>query len=152
MKTLTTSNGLSVLLDDLDFVWASSRSWFARNDKTAWYIVGPHPVLKKTVYLHREIMGFPSGRVDHRNRNGLDCQRSNLRIATLEQSSANRAKLTRPATSKYKGIYWCKRKRRWRLEVRKKFVGLFKNEEEAARVYDREAVKIWGEFACLNFP
>jgi hypothetical protein len=152
MKELLTTNGKSVLLDDSDFEWASKRTWHARNDKTAWYIVGYHPDFKKTVYLHREIMGFPNSRVDHKNRNGLDCQRDNLRLATLDQSNANRQKPTRPTTSKYKGMYWCKRKLRWRVTVKNRFIGYFKNEEDAARAYDSEAVKLWGEFAHLNFP
>lgn len=50
--------------------------------------------------LHKWIMGVPTGTryrviVDHKNRNKLDCRRSNLRLVTPTQSNLNRVVATR---------------------------------------------------------
>ena len=107
----------------------------------------------KTLYLHTLITGWPE--VDHRDHNGLNCQMSNLREVTRPLNSANR----RPGpghTSRYKGVSWTPRSRPWKAEIRTDgkaiYLGLFMSEEAAARAYDRAALAIWGEFACLNLP
>jgi hypothetical protein len=58
--------------------------------------------------------------------------------------------------SKYKGVYWEKRYRKWCaaiwFEGRNHYLGSFDVEIEAAKAYDRKAVELFGEFAYLNFP
>jgi len=117
----------------------------------------------KIVFMHRQIMGAPSfglaqggqGKViDHRNREGLDNRKSNLRLATHSQNNCNRKQIQ--GSSKYRGVNYVKNRKKWRAAINYnriyKHLGFFENEEDAARAYD-EAAKIYhGEFATLNFP
>jgi len=82
----------------------------------------------------------------------------NLRAATPSQNMMNRRKNTayakNPTGSKYKGVYWNKKKQRWyaalQHDYKSVFVGVFKDEEEAAKAYNEAALRIFGEFAKLN--
>jgi hypothetical protein len=117
-------------------------------------VTGPNKT--KTVYMHREIMNHPSGLlVDHRNRDGLDNRRSNLRLATHAQNAYNCSK-RKNASSQFLGMYFNKERSTWDSQLmhngKRIWVGRFKTEIEAARAYDRAAIKFHGEFARLNFP
>jgi hypothetical protein len=103
--------------------------------------------------LHRAIMDFPQGQVDHRNRDKLDCRKSNLREATHAQNITNRL-CSDLNTSGYKGVHWNKRKQRWTARIthngRRFFLGNFKTAEEAAIIYNEAAKKYHQEFCGLN--
>lgn len=88
--------------------------------------------------------------IDHRNLNGLDNRRENLRPATFGQNRANRRGWSRTG---YKGV----RQRpsgRWQAEIRadghKRYLGTFDTPEEAAAAYSTAAMTIWGEYARTN--
>jgi hypothetical protein len=105
------------------------------------------------IRLHRLLMNpGPGEQVDHRNHNGLDNRRENLRLATAAQNAANaRPKRNRPG---YKGVNWHKRNQKWRayITVDRKYIhlGVFEDPWEAAQAYNTAALEAWGEFACLN--
>lgn len=127
--------------------WRVSR--FGRNNLYAYL---PKPG-GGTRFLHRVLLGEPPCEVDHRNGNGLDNRRSNLRLATHAQNLAN----TRPrigTSSRFKGVSWFRSKRRWEayicVERQKRRLGYFHDEEAAARAYDAAALEAWGEFALTN--
>ncbi|MPR12172.1 hypothetical protein [Microvirga tunisiensis] len=113
-----------------------------------------------SVLLHRAITGaVGSTQVDHRNHDGLDNTRPNLRPATPAQNSANHrpGKRTSPHIPEGmvlpKGVsYMPNRKTKpFRAIVARKFFGCFATAEEAARAYDKAAVEQWGEYAWLNY-
>lgn len=106
--------------------------------------------LHRTVY--ERIAGRPlltSERVDHKDGNPLNNQRSNLRLATASQNSANRAKAKNNTTG-YKGVY--RHKNNWwraiiQVQGEAIHLGLFRTPEEAHEAYKQAAVKYFGEFA-----
>ncbi len=110
----------------------------------------------KNIFMHREIMNAPAGKiVDHRDRAGLNNTKKNLRLVTRAENSRNCKKTNKPTSSKYRGVSWYGRRKRWRVQIRyngmRKHLGFFKNEDDAARAYDEAAKRHHGEFAGLNF-
>jgi len=101
--------------------------------------------------MHTFITG--NRETDHRNHDGLDNRRDNLRNVTHSQNQANHLPM-KNSTSKYKGVCWKKREQRWIVQVglngRQKQFGLLEDELEAAIVYDIEAFGIHGEYSYLN--
>lgn len=103
--------------------------------------------------MHRLIFSLkwtPTTEIDHKNGNGLDNRRENLRIATRSQNAANRFK--RGGSSKFKGV--CIAGKRWKAGIRQDgksyHLGTFDTEEEAALAYNASATIRFGEFARLN--
>jgi hypothetical protein len=101
--------------------------------------------------MHRVILGLADGdptQVDHRNHDGLDNRRSNLRTATPPQNNGNQLK-RKGTTSKYKGVSRYKG-RRWRAAIQRRHLGIFGSEEAAATAYNVAASEVFGEYAHLN--
>jgi hypothetical protein len=162
------------MVDDTDYDWLSQWIWRLDVGKTGieyakrFDHVGPiRPAYWSTrktesIYMHREILGLTDRRIktDHRDGNGLNNQRFNLRAASHGQNLANARqwKGTRgvPPTSRYRGVSWHQQPRRWRavIQFNKKQINLgnFRTEEAAAKAYDKAAKRLFGEFAHLNFP
>lgn len=133
-------------------------------EKYTWYISEGYAMSggNPTILLHRLILGyFGDLNVDHINRDRLDNRKENLRICTACQNHMNKGKKTHKIStakkwSPYKGVRWHKNKNMWMTDitVNKKthYIGLFHNEVEAAKAYDKKARELHKEFAYLNFP
>lgn len=111
---------------------------------------------RRVVRMHQLIFGPVSKRmtVDHRDSDGLNNRRGNLRAASRAQQSWNR----RPrieSTSGLKGVFPTS-PGRWIARVvwqgKRLNLGTFRSPEEAARAYDAKARELYGEFAYLNLP
>lgn len=120
-----------------------------------WYAVTNVPV-NKIVYMHQLIMGFPKlkkgQQIDHKDENGLNNRRSNLRIGTTSQNIAN-SSIRKNNTSGFKGVSLLNgRSFSAYIKVNKKRIygGQFKTALEAAKKYNEMALKYFGEFAKLN--
>jgi hypothetical protein len=108
--------------------------------------------------MHREILGVtdPQVKVDHRNGDGLDNRRANLRKCVNGENIANGAKRRDGHSSKYKGVCWHRRDGKFQASIRVHgrtiYLGMFTDEVQAAQAYDVAARAFFGEFAKCNFP
>lgn len=89
--------------------------------------------------------------VEHRNVDHGDNRISNLRLANRFQNMMN-ARGHKDARSKYKGVCWHAQRGKWHARLQGKSLGLFDDEEDAARAYDVAALAASPEYARLNFP
>lgn len=157
------TRGKMAVIDAADYDLVGRYTWSAITDGTNWYASTNTPRNKgkqRSISMHRLIMGVTATslpRVDHRDRDGLNNRRLNLRFATQSQNLANSER--RRAKSGYRGVKPITKPGRikiWqaniRVHPRSIYLGAFATAEEAARAYDARAQKEFGEFARLNFP
>ena len=159
MKTIPLSQGKVTIVDDNDFCILSYHKWRAEKHCSTFYAVYRVRISKnnwRTRLMHRIILGLQPGDkqiTDHRDGNGLNNQRANLRRCTQTQNNQSSRKRT-GCTSKYKGVHWNSHSYNWtsRIQVNRKqtHLGQFESESDAARAYDAAAVKHYGEFALTN--
>jgi len=148
-------------VDPADYKRLRGYEWIAKKGRNSFYALRRAAAgegrKKAVVYMHQEIIEVPEGMViDHINHDGMDNRRANLRAATYSQNMCNVRKRSGTKHSKYRGIYWKKKNRKWGamigFEGKRIYLGYFRDEIEAAKAYDRAAMKYHGEFASLNFP
>lgn len=159
MKEIELTQGKVAIVDDKDFGWLNKWKWYAHGKGNLYYARrNENAVYKnKTIRMHRLILECHGHNlrglgVDHVNHNGLDNRLNNLRPA--DQSQNNQNKSCARGLSSYKGVYLHSMGQKWRANIRKNgrriHLGLFEKEEDAAKAYNQAALKLFGEFACLN--
>lgn len=142
------------LVDDTDFEWLSQWKWTAVKLRAG--IRAIRKSHNKVLYMHRFITNCPKGLdVDHKNHIGIDNQRHNLRKCTRSQNLQNSRK-AKGCSSQFKGVCWSKKSKKWQVALmfngKLYRLGYFTNETEAGKAYDKKAIELFEEFACLNFP
>lgn len=153
--------GRVALVDDADYELVMAYRWRVIEEARPGRTRGPYVITtaghgsknRVTLSMHKLITGWPL--TDHKDHDGLNNQRSNLRPATGSQNSGNQ-RAQNGRTSKYKGVSMCSQTKKWLAQIsvqgRGTNLGRFAAEEDAARAYDAAARIAWGEFACTNFP
>jgi hypothetical protein len=148
---------LDCFVDTLDYPSVSGHRWNASTatHKPVYAVTNIYRTdgRRTSVAMHQMLVSKDGESLltpDHRDRNGLNNRRSNLRLASQAQQNANSGR----SVLKFRGVF----KRRKRFEANIKiggkvvYLGLFKSRIEAADVYDAAAKRCYGEFASLNFP
>ena len=162
MRAIPLTRGKETVVDDDDYEFLIRTKWSA-----GIWEDGPRPIRnsktlngkRHQIFMHREIWehhygSIPKGmEIDHINGDRLDNQLHNLRLCTRSQNMANQRKKA-PHSSIFKGVCYYKRDERWQAYIqqdgRQYHIGYFDSEVGAAKAYDIEARKRFGEFAALN--
>lgn len=156
MKEIKLTQGKIALVDEDDFEYLNSFKWYYNNGYAVRAIYNNNNK-KSLERMHRSIMNINSeylkNQIDHINLNKLDNRKVNLRVVTLQQNSFNRKSHTN-SSSKYKGVSWLKRDKKWNSSICKDgksyYLGRFINEIDAAKKYNDKAIELFGEYAKLN--
>jgi hypothetical protein len=159
MREIKLTQNKVALVDDEDFGRLNQFKWFAHYDRHNWYacrhtgrINGKDP----TTGMHRTIMTPPDGmEVDHKDGNGLNNQKSNLRICQHIHNNRNLKPRSEKISSQLKGVSWNKRRKKFRARITSDrhtiYLGCFVSEQEAALAYDHAAKKLHGDYARTNY-
>jgi hypothetical protein len=168
MPLIPLTRGQFAIVDDDDYAELSKFKWRAHwDDKRKRFNAarmiasetwpeakadGRRSQRHKICFMARSILSPPPGyEVDHTNLDTLDNRRSNLRLAQRRQNMMNRGKWG--STCRFKGVFRNGRQFGARIMVesnRRKWLGNFNTEIEAARAYNQAAKQHYGEFARLN--
>lgn len=159
VKEIPLTRGLVALVDDADYLAVMKAGpWRAVARGRALYAVAAK---RSGQYMHRFILGLTKGdgkQGDHRDNDGLNNQRQNLRFATQREQGANQRKRLAHAghapSSTYRGVYRCSHWDGWVAQVRlasgRRRTRTAKTEIAAAKFYNAMATEVHGEFAKLN--
>jgi len=158
-RRIPLTQGQFAIVGPGDYYRLIKHRWCANRAGPTYYAQRSVRVAGKSVavMMHRQILPVETGLVvDHINGDGLDNRRANLRAATPAQNRFNQRKYNISATSRFKGVSWSRRDKKWiaNITFNKRMIclGYFSDETEAARAYDGAARKYHKEFACINFP
>jgi len=144
------------LVDAADYPWLRRFHWFVSGNCSGTCYAATHRD-GKVITMHRLIMNPPEGLwVHHRDDNGLNNCRDNLCICTPQQN-ARRHRRRQNTASQFIGVFERREMPgKWYAKVEagreRAYLGPFDCPVQAARARDREAIKLHGEFARLNFP
>ncbi|HEV7352551.1 MAG TPA: HNH endonuclease [Brevundimonas sp.] len=153
-RLIPLTQGQCAIVDDDDFAWLSQWKWHAQKNGRGGFYAKRRGENRQVISMHREIIQTPKGLVtDHVDGNGLNNQRSNLRLATQLQNMMNR-RGKRGGTSRFKGVWVDPSPRNlkaWRAAIRVDgklcYLGRFTTEEEAGAAYAHAAAEHFGHFA-----
>ena len=157
-KQIPLTKGKFSIVDDADFEWLSQWKWhygtngYAVRTENYYDLDGTRKCRK--IGMHRHILGINGDLCgDHKDGNTLNNQRYNLRVATSSQNQMNRI-FPRSSSSQYKGVSWSKAREKWKVSIvklgKRKHLGYFNSEQDAALVYNFAAHNNFGEFAAFN--
>jgi len=153
MKLIKLTKGYFAQVDDEDYEHLNQWKWYCSETRNNRYAVRSasrsEGVGKKYYYMHRIINKTPDGLfTDHKDGNGLNNRKWNLRSCTPSQNSANRKRGY--GSSKYRGVYFNRQIRKWiagtKINNKTTILGSFYNEIDAARCYDAHCLDKYGEF------
>jgi len=158
---ISLTRGKEAIVSAEDYDYLSQWNWSLKPSGNSGYAIrqrkkgeAPGPT---SIYMHRVIASRcgmdTSDLIDHKNRNGLDNRRENLRSANAFGNTRN-SPPRKNGSSKFKGVSFHQASQKWVASINpgSLHIGCFKTEEEAAIAYDDAALVVFAEFAYLNFP
>jgi hypothetical protein len=166
IRFIPLTQGQIAIVDVWNYERLSRFAWHAHRKRGIYYAIRSESKDGRVtrIAMHQEVMNPPEGfTADHVNPSAtLDNREANLRVATTSQQCANRRVFSNNKTG-FKGVFWRGgRSKRYRVVIYKKGVGRPPNGQidvgsfldpiEAAKAYDEAAIRLFGEFAQLNFP
>lgn len=159
MKEIKLTQGQVAVVDDADFDWLNQWKWYAHKHPRGRCFYAIRNTYKdakhQTIKMHRLILGITDPKVlcDHKDGDGLNNQRSNLRPCTITENNRNIAP-KRCGFSQYKGVTHIKKTGKWKVRIhydsKDRHIGHYDTAEEAAIAYNEAATRHHGEFAYIN--
>ncbi len=144
------TQGKIAIVDEEDYKRVLGKQWCLKSS--------PFHILEYAhsygITMHRFIMGSPKDLiVDHKDHNGLNNRKENLRLTNFLGNSRNTRKLL-ARSSRFKGVSWGAKERKWKAQIRingkQCHLAFCENESDAATYYDIAAQLIFGSFAHTN--
>lgn len=140
MKEISLSQGKVALVDDDDFEELSKYKWHANKHRNTYYAechIRKQNGKYTKIRMHQFILGKKIGFIiDHKDGEGLNNQRHNIRHVTKRQNGQN---LHIPKSSKYPGVTWDKQANKWKARIKlngkEKHIGLYMKEIDAFKAY-----------------
>lgn len=160
MREIVLSKGQICVVDDDDYNRLMQFNWRPFITKHNIYasasmkVDGKH----KSVFMHRFILNLTDKNIiiDHKDGNGLNNQKSNLRKCNFSENNINTTS-HKGSSSKYVGVSYCEhpyRKKKWSADMQINGntirLGRYKTEEEAAIVRDQYIINNNLLFPKLN--
>ena len=146
-KQIELTQGKFALVDDKDFDELNKRKWCANKRGNTYYAVTDAGGY--LLQMHRHILGLTKGdgkSTDHRNGNGFDNRRSNLRVISHMENMHNR-KLSARNTSGHAGVYWSKETKKWLTQITINYktihLGYFDTILDAVKAREKGEAKYW---------
>lgn len=153
MKEIPLTKGKVAFVDDEDFEYLNQFKWQLLSGRAVRFVIINRK--KRLIMMHRDLLQLkdPKVKIDHINHNQLDNRKLNLRCCNQQQNMLNVSSHS-DSSSKYLGVHFQKQTKKWRAMIKvngkSKHIGLFNEELEAAKAYNKMAIAIHGEFANLN--
>lgn len=152
MKKIKLSQNKFAIVNDFDFESLNEHNWYCVKYGNQCYAITRIGNIK--ISMHRFIMQATAAEfIDHKNRNGLDNRRRNLRKCTPAENSKNRNS-KKGSTSKYLGVFKRAGYKHWQAKIfsngKHYYLGFFLNEKAAALAYNKAAKRLHKKFANLN--
>jgi hypothetical protein len=146
------SCGKVAQVDAADLAMLTAYRWRSvtkKKQETQRYVYAEAYINGRCVLMHRLLCGLKHGErlvVDHKDRDGLNNTRANLRVCTDQQNAWN----TRPRGSKvgYTGVWGNHGK--FSARAGGEYLGFFSSPHRAALAVNRRLQEVRGEFAVLN--
>mgnify|MGYP001561184830 len=158
-REIPLTQGKFAIIDDDDFDIVNKHKWCAVKDGGTFY--ARTNVLRKgggyiAISMHRLILGLipnDGKQVDHRDCDGLNNTRANIRFSTQTENLRNQ-RISSRNKSGFKGVSWFKRDKKWKADIRLDgkgiFLGIFATKEEAHQAYCMAATEYFGKFARVR--
>jgi len=153
-RFIALTKGQTATVDAADFDWLSQWNWHAQWAERVKMFYAARTEGGTKVLMHRAIKSATEDvEVDHKDHDGLNNRKGNLRTCTKDQNARNRKQQVNN-TSGYKGVTWQNRRSPWKAGIyvnRKRIhLGSFPTKAQAAKAYDDAAKIHHGEFALTN--
>lgn len=148
-REIPVTNGHVAIVDDDDYERISKFHWSVVKGYNTFYAKRGFNLNGKhfTVVMHREIMRLSCNDgilIDHRDRNGLDNRKCNLRIANKSINAFN-SKLRTNNNSGFRGVHFHSQRKRWQARIcinnKRISLGLFDTPMLAANAYAEAILK-----------
>jgi hypothetical protein len=151
------TQGYEAIIDVEDVPLVEGYNWRAMTTGRSMYAARSGPRAGKErplIMMHRVIAGDPEGLlVDHKDGNGMNNRRLNLRSASNTQNQHN-AKISKVNTSGSKGVHWRADIGKWAARIRvngnRKTLGFFSDIQSAAAAYEAASKQFHGEFGRVK--